>query len=503
MPRKDPNAQQKEGNSFLGDVLTNAGNIVADDAIKEINGEPIDLLTGGLKRAGTAGRVSAAAIEYSAEAIQDAFLDESRELIQDNEGTTGGELIEDLVEGAYEGAVIGGIVGVITGGTGFIAGALRIVLGAISGAVKDRLSEGGPAAVVESYAKPKPEDESSSMKQVLDQELARQERERQEDAAQSRVQRIEAYAAQPPIDERGVTEETTTPNGDRNKWTYSAERLITLNDSGIDGDNIGFERETWAKEVDSEGNPTGRWMKTTVRVVNGEVESKDTKYFKDGDHDGDGKPNRDDEDYEIYDDETIDDDFEGEGSGSEPEKEPDGEPKDPEDKEPDGEPKDPEDEEPQEEDAEPDPEEEFPNPANEDQGDPDANSDSPLRDVDADIDHGPFHEEGGDLITGYELLMEWNGKIDGDPIGELQHDADAVGRFDWLVKIDPVTNWGPDGNQSDDPVNNDIISHIEGINPRFMDSLGTMMESKDLASAVIGVDLHSDNQISIAAFADI
>ena len=130
-----------------------------------------------------------------------------------------------------------------------------------------------------------------------------------------------------------------------------------------------------------------------------------------------------------------------------------------------------------------DPEEEFPNPANEDQGDPDANSDSPLRDVDADIDHGPFHEEGGDLITGYELLMEWNGKIDGDPIGELQHDADAVGRFDWLVKIDPVTNWGPDGNQSDDPVNNDIISHIEGINPRFMDSLGTMMESKDLASA--------------------
>ena len=79
MPRKDPNAQQKEGNSFLGDVLTNAGNIVADDAIKEINGEPIDLLTGGLKRAGTAGRVSAAAIEYSAEAIQDAFLDETTE----------------------------------------------------------------------------------------------------------------------------------------------------------------------------------------------------------------------------------------------------------------------------------------------------------------------------------------------------------------------------------------------------------------------------------------
>ena len=53
--------------------------------------------------------------------------------------------------------------------------------------------QGVPAAVVESYAKPKPEDESSSMKQVLDQELARQDRERQEDAAQSRVQRIEAH----------------------------------------------------------------------------------------------------------------------------------------------------------------------------------------------------------------------------------------------------------------------------------------------------------------------
>ena len=97
MTRKDPNAQQKEDNSFLGDVLTNAGNSAAGDAIKEINGETVDILTGGLKRYGTAGRVSAAVIEYAAEAVQDAFLDESRELIQDNEGTTGGELLENLV----------------------------------------------------------------------------------------------------------------------------------------------------------------------------------------------------------------------------------------------------------------------------------------------------------------------------------------------------------------------------------------------------------------------
>ena len=533
MTRKDPNAQQKEGNSFLGDVLTNAGNIVADDAIKEINGETIDMLTGGLKRLGTAGRVSAAAVKFAAESIQDAFLDESRELIQDNEGTTVGELIKDLAEGAFEGLMVGGTVGIVAGPPGWVAGGLAVGLGALSGASKDRLSEGGPAAVIEQYleseraknwglnlhreaeqqeahfyarigksrltrrpAITRPQTEDSQQEELdLEQEsprvnrrsrINRQTRRGVEVTVEETINNQQAEAQQQGNTElqevlfRQNQERQGNINQEQDQRNESAARGRVGNDGVVSYLDKDGQLHTFEREIDSEGNPTGRFKETVRKPIKGEDDESASwevvseEMITDGDNDGDGIPNSKDSDYV-------------------PPKEEPTEPKEQEEPEPDS---------PSDDDDDWD-EEKRPNPANEDQGDPDANSDSPLRDVDADIDHGPFHEEGGDLITGYELLMEWNGKIDGDPIGELQHDADAVGRFDWLVKIDPVTNWGPDGNQSDDPVNNDIISHIEGINPRFMDSLGTMMESKDLGSAVIGVDLHSDNQISIAAFADI
>ena len=555
MPRKDPNAQQKNEDGFISSVVSNAGNAAAGEVIKHINGETVDALTGGLKRLGTAGRVSAAAIKFAAEAIQDGFLDESRELIQDNEGTTVGELIKDLAEGSVEGLVLGGAAAVVGGPVGVVTGGLALGFGALSGWAKDRLSQGGPAAVIEQYLESEREIErlnnwGASLRRELEQqerdrvarfgksrmtrrpaitgrqtedsqreeldleqeaprasrrtrinrrprrtaevtveetinnqqseaqqqgntelqeELFRQNQERQDDINQEQSQRNESIARTHERQERperpgGPERDQAIPegpeNGSTNRGHGQTECVMTV--------ATGNERvSTFEREFDSEGNPTGRYKHTVKRSVkdgdSSDFEEESEEMISDGDHDNDCIPNSKDSDYV-------------------PPKEESTEPKEQEKPDPEG---------PGEDEDDWD-EEKRPNPANEDQGDAHSNANNPLKDIDADIDWDPENDGNSDPVTGYEGLEGWSGRIDPRPLDELSG-RDGGTRFDYLIDFDGTIDDGPDGRPNQDRDQEVIYGWLEDIDPRTIaGSIQSPMAAGNLS--VAGVNLNLDDQ---------
>lgn len=487
MATKNSSSTSQKEDSFLGDyaesVLGAAGDQAVTETASSLMGDTVSIIASRI--GGTKGKVAAAAISAVSEAFVGAAVQESREAALNEDGITVSELVEDFAVGSASSAVAAATLGLLgVGGLPLVAGSLLV--GALLETIAGTLDEGGPRSVVESYAHNQAE-QDSAVETHQNQELENNVPNPHDSVdADSRTPGQIALEEGNPMD---------NPLVRRALESYEQDRANPDGTPGPGGTPNPDGTPDPGGTPDPDGTPSPDGTQGSERAPgagepNGEPESNGqseqgsgngTGSSGQGSHGDQPTPNQEPSNGDGERGEA--DPYQGNAVGNCPE-----------------------DTicfvDPQEIKGNVS-EQNMPNPANEDQGDPDANSDSPLKDVDADIDYGAEHEEGGDPITGYELLMEWNGKIDGDPIGELQQDADAIGRFDWLVKIDPFTNWGPDGNQSNDPVNNDIIEHIQGINPRFMDSLSAMMDSKDLGSAVIGVDFHSDDQLLIAAFADI
>ena len=490
MTSKNPSSTSRKS-SFLEDYSHNVIGGAADTAVTEgataLVGDTATIIAS--KIGGAKGRVVAATLSVVAEKFIGTVAQEGRESALDNDSLSGDEIIKDLAQGTASELATGAILGVF-GITGLPLLVGTVVVGALLDTIAGVLDQGGPGAVVESYGSNQAEQVAlggQHINQGLEENIPNPHN---STAADSRTPGQIALEEGNPMDNELIRNRFPEGSGDTSNQEGTETRPPAPpvpGEEGQQGGNIPGQEENESHERNERFNDDTD--KNEVNERNRENDSRNSNNERNNENnepgnssgeagqEGSGNDQGEDEGA-VFGGSSNGDDCAHDFCYQDEKMEIIG-------------------------DIEEDSDVEIPNPANEDQGDPDANSDSPLRDVDADIDHGPDHEKGGDLITGYELLMEWNGKIDGDPIGELQHDANAVGRFDWLIKIDPVTNWGPDGKQSDDPVNNEIIDHIEGINPRFMDSLGTMMDSKDLSSAVIGVDLHSDNQIFIAAFTNI